>query len=284
MIKNIEFRKNYAAITAFPIPFFKIYQISKLSHFMKYLLILIVSLLFSLSLLSQDLQLHYDLRHTVDPQNNPANFPTLYFQYFKLQDTGKSDSGKSFIKPGSFLCKMEADMLGDQQNIGKGFIQVSQSLRCWKPRVYLSLQYSGGLGVTQPAQYSYYITNTFAAGAAYSFQWKKAWFSSILYYQVTQYTKPSHDPLYTLYWWKSYFHYKLEFAGDFSIWTANKNQGDKATSSMRGKMFYFFAEPQVWYNLNKSFALGSKINMYYHVNTTDNQFQVYPTVAIKYKL
>ena len=249
---------------------------------MKYLLP--VSLLFSSPLFSQNLQLHYDLRHTVDPKNNPTNFPTLYFEYFKLQDTGKADTGKPFIKPGSFLVKMEADMLGDQQNIGKGYVQVAQSLRCWKPPVYLSLQYSGGLGVTDPKQYSYFIVNTFAAGVAYSFQWEKAWFSSILYYQVTLYTRPSHDPLYTLYWWKGFFHYKLEFAGDFSIWTADKDQGDEATSGMRGKRFFFFAEPQIWYDLNKSFALGSKVNMYYHVNTTDNHLQAYPTIAVKYKI
>lgn len=248
---------------------------------MKYLFIAFIpftSFFFCQNLFCQNLQLHYDLRHTTEPKDNPHNFPTLYFEYFKTQD-----SGKAFIKPGSFLFKMEADMQGTQKNIGKGYLQVTQSLRCWRPAVYLSLQYSGGLGVTRPAQYSYYIANTFAAGAAYSFQWNKVYFSSILYYQVTLYAKPSHDPLFTLYWWKGCFHYRMEIAGDFSIWTANKDQGDDTTIKLPGKLFFFFAEPQIWVNLNKSFALGSKINMYYHVNTPENLLQAYPTAAIKYK-
>jgi hypothetical protein len=79
-------------------------------------------------------------------------------------------------------------------------------------------------------------------------------------------------------------HYKLELAGDFSIWTENKNHGDAYTTGQKGKRFFFFAEPQVWYNINKFLALGSKVNMYYHVNTTANLLQVYPTIAVKCKL
>jgi|SRR5579859_6588420 len=244
---------------------------------MKYLLFTFC--LLPTPLLSQSLQLHYDPRHSLDPENNAKNFSTLYFEYFKSQD-----SGSSFIKPGSFLLKIQADLNGENNNIGKGYIQFSQTLRCWKPPVYLSLQYSGGLGVTEPKQYSYYIVNTFSLGAAYTFQWKKAWLSSVLYYKYVPYARPSNDFLYTLYWWRGYLHYKLEFAGDFSLWTENKDHGDPYTSNMSGKRCFFFAEPQIWYNLNKTLALGSKVNMYYHVNTTENLFQVYPTAAVKCKL
>jgi hypothetical protein len=119
---------------------------------------------------SQTLQLHYDIRHTVDPKRNTKNFPTLYFEYFKSQD-----SGKSFIKPGSFLLKMQADFLGEKDNMGKFYMQVSQSFRFWKPKIFLSLQYSGGLGITEPKQYSYYLANTFSAGLEYPFKWGSAW-------------------------------------------------------------------------------------------------------------
>ena len=69
---------------------------------------------------AQNIQLHYDLRHTVDPAANPRNFPTLYFEYFKAQD-----SGRAFIKPGAFLFKMQADLLGSGNNIGKMYMQVA---------------------------------------------------------------------------------------------------------------------------------------------------------------
>ncbi len=233
----------------------------------------------SMGVNAQSVQLHYDMRHWVDPKANSKNFPTVYVEYFKNQD-----SGTAFIKPGSFLFKMEADMLGEKGNIGKAYMQVAQTLRLWKPPVFLHLSYSGGLGLTEPKQYSYYITNTFQVGASYTFQWHGAWLSTVLDYKYVPYAKPTNDLIYTLYWWRGFFNYKLELSGDFSIWTENKNHGDDLTKDMYGKRFSFFAEPQAWYNISKKFATGTKLNMYYHVNTADNILQAYPTVAVKYKL
>ncbi|HVU59054.1 MAG TPA: DUF5020 family protein [Puia sp.] len=246
---------------------------------MKHLLLLPLALVATNILSAQELQLHYDPRHTLDPAHNAHNYPTIYFQYFKNQD-----SGKSFIKPGSFLLKIQTDLRGAGYNISQAYIQVSQSFRCWKPPVFLSLQYSGGLGVTEPKQYSYYINNAFSLGLSYSFQWKGAWLSAMLNYKFMPYAKPTHDPLFTLYWWSGYFHYKVAFAGDFSIWTENKDHGDISTAGRQGKRFFFFAEPQLWYNINKIVSLGTKINMYYHINTQDGLFQVYPTAAVRCKL
>jgi len=229
---------------------------------------------------AQDLQLHYDLRHTMAPARNNKNFPTVYFQYFKTQD-----SGNSYIKPGSFLFKMQADLVGDKHNIGKAYMQAAQTLRFWRPRVFLHLSYSGGLGITEPnKQNSYYIINTFQAGLAYNFKWQGAWLTSVLDYKYIPYKNPTSDFIYTLYWWKGVFNYKAEFSGDFSVWTENKNHGDDYTANMHGKRFFFFAEPQAWYNISQKFSFGSKVNMFYHVNTTGNVLQAYPTLAIKYKM
>ena len=243
------------------------------------LLFFIILLLSVVELNAQTLQLNYDLRHTVDPENNPKNYPTLYFEYFKTLD-----SGKAFIKPGSFLLKTEADFLGDQDNLGKFYMQVSQEFRFWQPKVFLDVQYNGGLGITDPKEYSYYIVNTYSAGISYPFKLGDAFMSSVLNYKVVPYDKPTHDFLYTLYFYKGLWNYKAEFLGDFSIWTENKNHGDTATQNLTGKRFFFFAEPQFWFILTKTFATGSKINMYYHVNTVANNLNIYPTLAVRLKL
>lgn len=243
------------------------------------LLIVGVSCILCYSTFAQALQLHYDIRHSIDPKNNAKNFPSLYFEYFKAQDTGKS-----FIKPGSFLLKMQADFSGEKNNMSNFYMQVSQSFRCWKPKIFLNIQYSGGLGITEPRQYSYYIVNTYSIGLSYPFKWANTYLSSVLNYKNTYFNKPSNDVLYTLYWWKGLLHYKAEFAGDFSVWTENKNHGDERTKDMYGKRFYFFAEPQGWYNINKTLAFGTKINMNYHVLTTKNVLQVYSTRAVRGKL
>ena len=128
---------------------------------------------------SQVMQLHYDARHTLDPVHNGRNFISLYFEYFKTQD-----SGKAFIKPGAFLLKMQSDFTGQKNNMAQSFIQLSQTFRCWKPRIFINLQYNGGLGVTEPKQYSYYITNTYSLGVSYPFRWGTAYLTGILNYRI----------------------------------------------------------------------------------------------------
>jgi hypothetical protein len=245
---------------------------------MKFLLLAII-LLYCFDGFSQQLQLHYDARHTIAPKLNSKNYLSLYFEYFKQQD-----SGKVFIKPGSFLLKTQGDFSGAHNNLNKFYMQVSQSFRFWQPKIFLNFQYSGGLGVTEPKQYSYYINNTFGAGLSYPFKWANTYFTGQVSYQFTSYEKPSHDMICTLYWWKGLLNYHAEFAGDFSVWTGNKNQGDTYTSNLSGKRFYFFAEPQAWYNITKRFGAGTKVNMYYHINRSKNTFEVYPTLAVRCKL
>ena len=242
---------------------------------MKYLFWILWCLFFGVCK-SQSVQLHYDFRHSVDKKRNSKNFTTLYFEYFKGADSGSN--------LGSFLFKMQADFNGQMSNIGKVYTQVSHSFKFWKPRIFLQLEYSGGLGIAEPGSYGFYLTNAFSIGIGHPFQWKGAWLNAYSCYTFSNFKKSSHDVLFSFYWWKGLFNYKLEFSGDFSIYTRNKNQGDIYTVNESGKRFSFFAEPQLWFNLRRKLSLGSKLNMYYHVLFTDNSFQVYPTVAVKYKV
>jgi hypothetical protein len=227
----------------------------------------------SLNTYSQTLQLHFDPRHTLDPARNPTNFPTIYFEYFRpAKDTS-----------GSFFIKIESDLNGQNHNTGKFFTQLSQSLRFWKPKIYLQLQYSGGMGIAEPGSYGYYITNAFSAGPVYPFQWKGGWFSTSLLHTFNSFKKPSHDVLYSLYWGSGFWNYKFEFSGDIELYTLNKNLGDAYTAGLHGKRVAFFGEPQIWFKIHNGLALGSKINLYYHVLTNENVFQVYPTIGARIK-
>jgi hypothetical protein len=237
---------------------------------MKYLLLFFLPLS-SISVRSQSLQLHYDFRHSVDPKHNAKNFPTLFFEYFKGGDSG------------SFLLKTQGDFIGEKNNIGKFYTQVSHSFRFWQPKIFLQLEYSGGLGISEPGSYGFYLTNAFSLGLGHPFQWWGAWLNAYTCYSFSNFKKPSHDALFSFYWWKGFFNYKLEFSGDFSLWTRNKNRGDSFTMNEKGKRFSFFGEPQLWFNASTNFSVGSKINLYYHVLVNENVFQVYPTAAIKYK-
>ncbi|WP_166727730.1 DUF5020 family protein [Mucilaginibacter gilvus] len=246
---------------------------------MKFLFFLTAILFANGLVYGQQLQLHYDLRHTLNPVRNAKNFPTMYFEYFKT-----IDSGKTLVKPGNFLLKLQADLVGEQANIGKYYMQVSQEVRFWQPKLFINLQYSGGLGITTPRQYSYYIVNTYAIGLSYPFKIGDAYLSSVLNYKYVPYTRPSHDLLFTTYFYKGLLNYKAEIAGSFSCWTENKNHGDDPEINLKDKRFYFFFEPQFWYKVNGGLYIGTKLNAFYHVNTADNIVEVYPTAAVKIKL
>src|SRR5450432_3930686 len=100
---------------------------------MKYLLLVMIGLT-GLQSFSQNIQLVYDMRHSTDTKNNPKNFPTLYFEYFKSKD-----SSRAFIKPGSFLFKVQADAVVPGTNTSKMYFQVAQTLRFCNPKVFLDL-------------------------------------------------------------------------------------------------------------------------------------------------
>src|SRR5258708_2568716 len=144
---------------------------------MKCLLLFFLYLL-SISLYAQNLQLHYDFRHSLDAKRNAKNFPTLYFEYFKGTDSG------------SLLIKLQGDFIGQRGNIGKFFLQASHSFRFWKPKIFLQLEYSGGLGIAEPGSYGFYITNAFSLGLAHPFQWKGAWFNVYTCYTYSSLKKP----------------------------------------------------------------------------------------------
>lgn len=230
-------------------------------------------IVFSANAFSQNLQLHYDIRHTIDPGRNPANYPAFSFEYFKNIDTSGT---------GSFLIKLQADLNGKNNNIGQVFTQLSQSLRFWKPKIYLSLNYSGGLGVTTSA-FGYYLSNSYGLGISYPFQWKGAWFATSLIARYTAFDRPSYDPQMTVYFGRGFINYKIFTSGSFVFWTQNKNQGIESSNDQHGKKFAFFGDPQIWFRIKNKFSVGSRINIYYHIYDMRNKIQLYPTIGLKYE-
>ncbi len=225
------------------------------------------------SVAAQDLQLHYDMRHWVAPKQNAKNFPLVSFQYFKDIDT---------VGTGSFLLKFQSFLSGEKGNNGQAFLQLSQSLRFWKPKVYLNASYSGGLGIAPP-NYGYYLTNSFGLGVAWPFQWNNTWISVSANYRYNAFTKASHDGQLTLYLGKGLAHYRVFVEGSIVAWTENRDQGIEYTRGLTGKKFAFFGDPQIWFRIKKGFSVGSRVSLFYHLLSADNVVQAYPTLGLKQK-
>jgi uncharacterized protein DUF5020 len=218
---------------------------------------------------AQDLQLHYDWRHSFDARNNPRNFPSLVFKSFKAMSFG------------SFLLKMEGDLDGSEHNLSKVYFEVSQTLRFWKPSIFVHLEYTGGLGLFDGGNGGYYLENAYLVGAAHPFQWQGSWGNVYLAYKLTNFRRPSHDPQLSLYWGKALGH-RWAFASTGVFWTQNRNHGDAFTANLTGKRFAFLVENEVWYRTLPLLSVGSEIRVSREVYSTDGRLLVYPTVGIRY--
>jgi hypothetical protein len=218
---------------------------------------------------AQDLQLHYDWRHTVDPRTNRRNFPALTFKSFKAMTYG------------SFLIKLEADLDGERHNVSKGYLEVSQSLRFWEAPIYAIGEYAGGLGLFDDASGGYYLANAYSVGAAYPFPWKGGWASVAIAYKHSNLRRPSHDPQVTVYWGRP-FAERWAFASTGVLWTQNRNRGDDFTASLTGKRGSFLAENELWWRAVGPISVGSEVRVSRNVYATDERLLVYPTLGVRY--
>jgi hypothetical protein len=218
---------------------------------------------------AQNLQLHYDARHTVDPQNNPRDFPQLIFKNFKA------------LGFGSFLLKMEVNLDGSRKNASKVYTELSQTLKCWEPPIFLHLEYTGGLGLFDGGTGGYYLDNAYLIGAAHPFQWLGSWANVFLAYKYTNFPNPSHDPQFSLYWGKGLGD-RWDFASTGVWWTQNKNHGDAGTANLSGKRFAFLIENEIWYKPFATISVGSEIRVSSNVYATDGRLLIYPTIGTRY--
>jgi hypothetical protein len=218
---------------------------------------------------AQDLQLHYDWRHSVDPRNNARNFPALTFKTFKA------------LEFGSFLLKLEANLDGTQHNVSKGYLEVSQTLRFWRAPVYILGEYTGGLGLFDDASGGYYLANAYIVGAAYPFQWNGGWANVSLGYKHTNFPRASHDPQASLYWGRSLSE-RGAFASTGVFWAQNRNHGDDVTAGLTGKRGSFLIENEVWWRVVGLVSVGSNVRVSRNVYATDGRLLVYPTLGLRY--
>ncbi len=254
---------------AFWSDYFRIFDFKAKTTVMKFVFFALF-LVPGLACFSQNLQLHYDLRHSVDPRLNPVNYPTVNFEYYKNIDT---------LGRGAFMLQFQTAMSGKHHNIGQFYTQISQSMRFWEPKVSVYLTYSGGLGIASGI-YGYYIANSFGIGTSWTIARKNTWIVPGLCFRINVFDSPSYDPQLTLYFGHGFFNYRVFTSGSFTFWTENRNHGDEMTAGLTGKKFAFVGNPQIWLKVKNKFWLGSKINVYYNL-LAENQFQFYPTLGSK---
>lgn len=235
-------------------------------------IVISIALLISPILLyGQELQFLYDFRHSTHPRLNEKNFPSVDFKYFKQIDT---------INTGAFMMEVQSFLNGSKSNMGQTFVQLSQSLKFWKPAIFAYFYYSGGLGVT-PNAYGYYISNAYSFGSSYLIGYQNLWINLSLLYRYSAMEKPSHDPQVNFYIGGTLFKNKIRYSSTLVLWSNNKDDGSGIGSGETGKKVLFFADPQIWFKVKGKFSLGSKGSVSYHIAEDKNRVILFPAIGIK---
>ncbi|GJG89391.1 hypothetical protein tb265_45720 [Gemmatimonadetes bacterium T265] len=220
---------------------------------------------------AQELQVLYDWRHSVDPRNNRRDFPTVTYQTYH----GSAN--------GAFLLKAQGDLDGSRHNMSKVYVEATQTVKFWKPAVFLHLEYTSGLGLFDRAAGGYYLDNAYLVGAAHPFRWGGAWASAYVAYRYTNTPRASHDPQLSLYWgrtlggrWRAW-----DLASTGVAWTQNRNRGDAWTAALRGKRAALLVEHGVWYRCGPRAALGARVIVSENVFAADDRAVVYPALGVR---
>jgi len=226
---------------------------------MKKTLLFLVALLSSTLLSAQDLQLHYDFVRA-------AQAETPYFTS-TVEYLGVSDKGTTYF----FI---DMDYSGQQDGVSLLYWEISRDQKIGNLPVNLHFEFTSGNVIAGGAGFP--ISRSYILGVSKDFLIGNFFFSGALLYRQFEYTKkPNYQ--FTGVWSANYFNDKFTFDGFIDIWT-------EEVPSSGNRTIKVLTEPQFWYNFNKTFSLGSEIEISRNFLNFDNKFHALPTFAVKVNL
>lgn len=218
------------------------------------------------SLNAQNLQLHFDSRHSLyGNEAAPVNYLTATFEMFKPD------------KWGSTFMFVDFDFNFDKRNAGLAYAEIARAFKIGDFPLMPHLEYNGGLGLVRATDYSFSIPSAYLAGAQYPFRLGNFFMSTYVAYKLNAFAKNSHDVQWTLTWNAALADGKLSLGGFLDLWTENKN---RATAE-GGKKLILLSEPQIWYNVTPNLAFGSEVELSYNFARAE-KFTAIPTIATKW--
>ncbi len=225
----------------------------------KGLLILFAFLGISLSVVSQNIQLHYDM-------GEGRNYLTSTVEMFKPD------------KCGSTFFFVDMDYSSDERNITNGvssaYWEIARAFKWNENQKFMPrVEYNGGVFKLDGDDTPFVpIENCWMAGIERT--WASADFSKILTLQANyKYIKDKEDASFqlTAVWTIQMLEGKLTFTGFADFWKEEMFWGTD---------FRFLSEPQLWYNASKNLALGGEVE--FSNNFLGDEFNVMPTLGLKY--
>ena len=216
---------------------------------------------------AQNLQLHFDTRHSLyGNQLSSSNYLTATFEFFKPD------------KLGSTFMFVDFDFNHENGNIGLVYAEIARDFKVGDFPLMPHIEYNGGLGLVKGTDFGFSIPNAYLAGASYSFPAGNFFVNTYAAYKLNNFEKMSHDVQWTLVWESVFLCNRLSFNGFLDIYTENKDR----SGAMSGKQIVFLSDPQIWYNLTSHFSVGSEVKLNY--NFLGERLYVIPTLGVKWVL
>lgn len=240
---------------------------------MKKFALTLVLLLAAFNVWSQNFQLHYDFgRKIYSDEEATRQMVTLTYEQFKAD------------KLGSWYWFVDFDMYSD--GMKGAYTEISREFTFANPSSAVSLaahvEYDGGLTSFKNGGGTRFQNSALIGPAlnGHNSDFSTTWSLQAMYKQYFKYNESSAYASMQLtgVWSTTFASGKCTFSGFIDLWRGEKANG-------HGQLV-LLTEPQLWYNFDKHFSLGTEIeisdNFIFPESVTDKSFYVNPTLAVKY--
>ena len=240
---------------------------------MKKLFLLSLILVATFAVNAQNLQVHYDFGRSIySDEEASRQRVTLTFEQFKAD------------KLGSWFWFIDLDMYHD--GVKGAYTEISREFTLSNPTPSVSLaahvEYDGGMTTFKPAGGTRF-QNAALVGPAingHNADYSMTWSVQAMYKQYFAGAGCDAFASFQLtgIWGINFAGGKGTFSGFIDFWRGE-------TANHHGQLL-IITEPQLWYNANKHFSIGSEVeisnNFIVPECATDKSFYVNPTLAVKY--
>ena len=210
---------------------------------------------------AQNVQLHYDF-------TGARNYLTTTVEKFQPDSYGST----------FFFIDFNYSANGPVE----AYWEIARELKNWDAPFSVHVEYNGGLNSLIPASFN----NAYLLGGTYS--WNASDFSkgcslSAMYKNIQGNTSPHNFQL-TGVWYLNMFDGKLSFTGFADFWKEKHTvSADGFVSDFQDVNYIFLSEPQLWYNINKSFSIGGELELSYQFAGLAG-FNAFPTLGFKWTI
>ena len=227
---------------------------------MKKNVLIIAFILFSASMIAQNLQVHYDF-------GKNRNYVTTTLEMFKPDKWGNT----------FFFVDFDYN-LGAEKHPAAAYMEIARCLKFWDAPLSLQVEYNGGLGAFSTGLGgfgAFPINNAYLIGVDYGINnadFTKTLNIKALYKHIAG--KQESAQL-TAVWGLHFLNRKLSFTGFADLWLEDNVFGATTTKTV------FISEPQLWYNFSEHLSVGSEVEFSTNFGGVQG-FNVCPTLGVKW--